>query len=240
MALENVLHVAPNAIANCIQHLLPARPARVTGAFSLANFANPVWFVCGMIGAVANTTAPETAKLCAAVPRSRVAAAQLQQPADADQPLPAARRPTRTGSSTPTRSSRPAAQGRATRPRPPPAVSAYTGIGRRPAASRLGPAPACPATAAGPACARRDGPATPSPALIRRAPPIPGPPTSCQPSPADAADRRTDMLLPPSPAAPRRIARCTAAARGRDAARHDSPESVSKATGRRSGVRAWR
>ncbi len=41
------------------------RPAGgVTGAFSFVNFSNPVYFVCGMIGAVANTTAPETAKLC--------------------------------------------------------------------------------------------------------------------------------------------------------------------------------
>ena len=40
-------------------------PARVTGAFSLSNFANPVYFFCGLIGAVENTTAPETAKLCA-------------------------------------------------------------------------------------------------------------------------------------------------------------------------------
>ena len=37
----------------------------MTGAFSLANFANPVYFFCGLIGAVENTTAPETAKLCA-------------------------------------------------------------------------------------------------------------------------------------------------------------------------------
>ena len=47
------------------EHLLPGRPVRVTGAFSLSNFANPVYFFCGLIGAVENTTAPETAKLCA-------------------------------------------------------------------------------------------------------------------------------------------------------------------------------
>ena len=45
------------------EHLLPPSGG-VTGAFSFVNLANPVWFVCGMIGGIANTTAPETAKLC--------------------------------------------------------------------------------------------------------------------------------------------------------------------------------
>src|SRR6478672_11908178 len=64
MSLENVLHVSPNAIANYENIYYPPAGA-VTGAFSLANFSNPGWFVCGLIGAVENTTAPETAKLCA-------------------------------------------------------------------------------------------------------------------------------------------------------------------------------
>ena len=64
MALENVLHISPNAIANYENIYYPEAGA-VTGAFSLANFANPVYFFCGLIGAVENTTAPETAKLCA-------------------------------------------------------------------------------------------------------------------------------------------------------------------------------
>ena len=63
MALENVLHITPNAIANYENIYYPDGGA-VTGAFSLANFANPVYFVCGLIGGVENTTAPETAKLC--------------------------------------------------------------------------------------------------------------------------------------------------------------------------------
>ena len=63
MPLENVLHMAPNAIAN-YQNIYYPPAGGVTGAFSLVNFSNPVYFVCGMIGAVANTTAPETAKLC--------------------------------------------------------------------------------------------------------------------------------------------------------------------------------
>ena len=63
MALENILHVAPTAIANYENIYYPASGG-VTGAFSLANFSNPVWFVCGLIGGIENTTAPETAKLC--------------------------------------------------------------------------------------------------------------------------------------------------------------------------------
>ncbi len=34
------------------------------GQFVMNNFSNPVEFICGAIGAVENTTAPETAKLC--------------------------------------------------------------------------------------------------------------------------------------------------------------------------------
>ena len=63
MAFQNVLHIMPNAIANFNNIWYPNGGA-VTGAFSLANFANPVYFFCGLIGGVANTTAPETAKLC--------------------------------------------------------------------------------------------------------------------------------------------------------------------------------
>ena len=89
-ALENVLHISPNAIANYENIYYPDAGA-VTGAFSLANFANPVYFFCGLIGAIENTTAPETAKLCAQYLGPAIASAQLQLPADPDQPLPAPR-----------------------------------------------------------------------------------------------------------------------------------------------------
>jgi phospholipid/cholesterol/gamma-HCH transport system substrate-binding protein len=64
LAFENVLHITPNAIAN-FNNIYYPNGGSVTGAFSLVNFSNPVQAVCGMIGAVSNTTAPETAKLCA-------------------------------------------------------------------------------------------------------------------------------------------------------------------------------
>jgi virulence factor Mce-like protein len=64
MDLENVLHAAPNAFANFYNIYNPDTGSPV-GQFVLNNFSNPVAFFCTAIGAVENTTAPETAKLCA-------------------------------------------------------------------------------------------------------------------------------------------------------------------------------
>ncbi|MCF6388196.1 MCE family protein [Mycobacterium sp. MBM] len=62
--LEQVLHVAPNAIANSYNMMDP-RIGGATGVFVLKNMAEPTAFLCGMISAVENVTAPETSKLCA-------------------------------------------------------------------------------------------------------------------------------------------------------------------------------
>jgi phospholipid/cholesterol/gamma-HCH transport system substrate-binding protein len=62
--LENVLHVAPNALANQSNIYNPDNGAPL-GAFVLNNFSNPVAFICSAIGGIHNATAPETAKLCA-------------------------------------------------------------------------------------------------------------------------------------------------------------------------------
>lgn len=61
--LEQLLHVAPNAIANTYNMFDP-QMGTPTGVFTLANLANPVQFLCGAVGAVENVTAPEAAKLC--------------------------------------------------------------------------------------------------------------------------------------------------------------------------------
>lgn len=61
--LEQVLHVIPNAFANAYNIYDPDL-GTPRGAFSIPNLASPMQFVCGMIGATRNTTAPETAKLC--------------------------------------------------------------------------------------------------------------------------------------------------------------------------------
>lgn len=62
--LENVLHVAPNAFANGYNIYSPDTGSAI-GQFVLANMSSPIQFICGAIGSIENTTAPETAKLCA-------------------------------------------------------------------------------------------------------------------------------------------------------------------------------
>lgn len=61
--LENILHIAPNEFINAYNIYNPDSGSAV-GQFVMHNFANPVEFVCGAIGAVENATATETAKLC--------------------------------------------------------------------------------------------------------------------------------------------------------------------------------
>jgi hypothetical protein len=62
--LEQVLHVSPTAFAN-FYNIINTNTGSPVGSFTLANLANPVTFICSMIGGIENTTAPETAKLCA-------------------------------------------------------------------------------------------------------------------------------------------------------------------------------
>lgn len=63
MQLKNVLHIAPNEFINAYNIYNPSTGSAV-GQFVLNNLSSPVDFLCGAIGAVENTTAPETAKLC--------------------------------------------------------------------------------------------------------------------------------------------------------------------------------
>lgn len=62
--LEQVLHVAPSAIANAYNMQDP-RTGGASGVFVLNNLADPNAFFCGMLGALANVTAVESGKLCA-------------------------------------------------------------------------------------------------------------------------------------------------------------------------------
>ena len=82
MDVENILHVAPTAFANAYNILNPNVPGAI-GTFILTNFSNPVQFLCGAIGGIANVTASETAKALRAIPRPGAAVAQLQHPAAA-------------------------------------------------------------------------------------------------------------------------------------------------------------
>ncbi|MEZ0342590.1 MCE family protein [Mycobacterium sp. pV006] len=62
--LEQVLHVAPSAMANAYNMMDP-RTGGASGVFVLNNMADPTAFFCGMLGALGNVTAAETGKLCA-------------------------------------------------------------------------------------------------------------------------------------------------------------------------------
>jgi virulence factor Mce-like protein len=62
--LEQVLHIAPTAFANQY-NIFDPRTGGATGVFTLSNLANPTMLLCGMIGAIENTTATESGKLCA-------------------------------------------------------------------------------------------------------------------------------------------------------------------------------
>jgi hypothetical protein len=72
MALENILHTAPNAYANFFNDY-NADTGTIVGGFGLMNMANPTWGGqvllsvpgCTQIGAIENITAVETGKLCA-------------------------------------------------------------------------------------------------------------------------------------------------------------------------------
>ncbi|MGV0791932.1 MCE family protein [Mycolicibacterium sp. XJ1819] len=178
LALENVLHVAPNAIGNGYNIYNPDTGTMI-GGFAMSNFANPVQLVCSAIGAVKNATADESAKACAQYlgPALRLLNFNyLPMPFNAylqKSPSPGnliyadpALAPGGAGGSPPTQGDTPA-------------VSAYTGAGDI-------PPPAGWNTPAGPpgAYAPTGLPAAPQPALYPGAP-VPPQPTSLQ-----------DMLLP--------------------------------------------
>ncbi|MDG4667880.1 MCE family protein [Mycobacterium sp. 236(2023)] len=194
-ALENVLHITPNAIAN-FENIYYPNGGSVTGAFSVSNFSNPVWFVCGLIGGVANTTAPETAKLCAQYLGPALRSIPIHNlPFPINPYLRPAINPSRTIYTDPKLA--PGGTGPGDAPEIPPTVSAYTGSGDIP------PPPGwhAPPGPRGIYQPDPDAPATPSPALFPGAP-LPAPPNilsniPAQPQPPATVD---GLLLPPTPA----------------------------------------
>ena len=191
--LENVLHITPNAIAN-FNNIYYPNGGSVTGAFSLSNFANPVWFVCGLIGGIANTTAPETAKLCAQYLGPALKLVNFGNlPFPINPYLRPAVSPDRIIYTDPKLA--PGGAGPGDPPEIPPTVSAYTGAGDVP------PPPGWNAPAGPPGIYTTDddAPAIPSPALFPGAP-IPGPPNIVTNIPAQSAPTVDGLLLPPTPA----------------------------------------
>jgi len=195
-ALENVLHIMPNAIGN-YQNVYYPNGGAVTGAFTLSNFSNPVWFICGMIGGVANTTGPETAKLCA---QYLGPALRLLNFGNLPFPINAYLRP----ATSPERliytdpKLAPGGAGPGIPAELPPTVSAYTGMGDVP------PPPGwnTPPGPLGMYAPNSDGPAIPSPALFPGAP-IPGPPnilTNIPVGPSPVGPSTVEGMLLPSTA----------------------------------------
>ncbi len=63
LVVENLLHVAPNAIGNAYNIYNPDTQSAL-GGFALANFSNPIQVICAAIGSIENATSAETGKLC--------------------------------------------------------------------------------------------------------------------------------------------------------------------------------
>ncbi|KUI41738.1 mammalian cell entry protein [Mycobacterium sp. GA-1199] len=194
LALENVLHITPNAIANFANIYYP-NGGSVTGAFSLNNFSNPVLFICSMIGAVANVTAPETAKLCAQYLGPALRLLNVNNvPLPINAYLRPAINPDRLIYTDPKLA--PGGAGPGDPPEPFPDVSAYLGNGDVPPPPGWNAPPGPP----GLYTPDNDAPAIPSPPLFPGAP-IPGPPRVLSNIPAGPTTVE-GMLLPPTPAGP--------------------------------------
>ncbi len=196
-SLRNILHVTPNAIAN-YQNIYYANGGAVTGAFVLNNFANPVYFVCGLIGAVANTTGPETAKLCSQYlgPALRLVSINNLLAFPVNAYLRPATNPKYLIYTDPKLA--PGGAGPGDAPEPPPSVSAYTGAGDVPPPPGWnGPPNSWEGLYAPPLGS--EAPSDPSPALFPGAP-LPGPPNVLSNVSAGPPSTVDGMLLPQTPA----------------------------------------
>ncbi len=125
--LENLLHAAPNSVANAYNIYNPDTGSQI-GRFAFNNLANPMAFVCGAIGAIENVTAPETGKLCAQTLGPALNSVSLNNlPFPVNPYLMKSLSPERIIYSEP--SLAPGGTGpKPGAPEPPPAMSAYTGV----------------------------------------------------------------------------------------------------------------
>ena len=195
---EQVLHVAPTAFANAY-NIYDPDTGSPRGGFSIPNLASPMQFVCGMIGATANTTAPETAKLCADYLGPALRLLNLNY-------IPAPLNPYLAKSASPHNivyadpKLAPGGEGGVPRvPELPPSVSAYTGLdGDVPPPPGMGPTPNVPFSAPNrrenfPIPALYPGAPVPTPDDIRIGPPVPPPASGPLPGPAPGLPA---MMLP--------------------------------------------
>ncbi|OBJ35776.1 mammalian cell entry protein [Mycolicibacterium mucogenicum] len=195
LKLENVLHVAPNAIANGYNIYNPDSGTAV-GAFAMSNFADPVSVVCSAIAAVKNATAAESSKLCAQYLGPALSLINFNYlPLPTNVYLRKAPSPENLVYTDPKLA--PGGSGSRTEsPTEPPAVSAYTGTNDVTPPAGWGAPPGPPG-----AYAPNGLPADPAPALF---PGAPVPPPAAASSPQAPTVR--DLLLPaeaaPASAAP--------------------------------------
>jgi virulence factor Mce-like protein len=180
MSLKNVLHIAPNALANGYNDYDPDT-GNVRGGLGLQNLTNPVNALCTQIGALENATATESGKLCGLYlgPALRVYNPLLQFNFNyLPIPVNPILAPVFDAKNVVYTESRLAPGGEGPKPVPaeiPPAVSAYTGL----------PGDVPPAAPPPPPPARIPGAAMPEP-------PAPTAPVEPPPAPASVSD----MLLP--------------------------------------------
>ncbi|MGE5697230.1 MAG: MCE family protein [Candidatus Sericytochromatia bacterium] len=180
MDIENVLHLAPTAFSNFYHIYNPDTGSQVGAPVLNSLLGNPVWFWCGMIGAIENVTGPETAKLCEQYLGPALRLVNINNlPLPINPFLMPAYSPDRVVYSEP----RLAPGGEGPKPVPPeipPAVSAYTGLpGDYPSAAPPPPPPA-----------RIPGVSNPAPTEPAAPPPAPGM-SAPPPSPS-----LPDLLLP--------------------------------------------
>jgi virulence factor Mce-like protein len=199
---EQVLHVAPNSFANGY-NIYDPDTGTPRGGFSIPNLASPMQFVCGMIGATQNTTAPETAKLCNDYLGPALRLLNLNYiPVPISPYLAKSASPDNIVYADPKLA--PGGEGGAPRvPEYPPAVSAYTGLdGDVPPPPGMGAPPSGPFSAPDrqsnfPIPALYPGAPVPTPADIRIGPPVPPPASG-----ADTPGLPALMLPPVAPPAP--------------------------------------
>lgn len=176
MALKNVLHVTPNALANAYNDY-ETDTGTIRGGFTLSNLANPINLYCSSIEALGNVTATESGKLCGLFlgPGMRVVNPLLLFNFNY---LPIPLNPILAASADPHNvvytEARLAPGGAGPKPGPPelpPAVSAYTGLpGDTPEAP---PPPPPPARIPGAAMPEPPAPTTPAEPMPP-SPPVPG------------------------------------------------------------------
>lgn len=187
-ALENVLHVAPTAIANGYNVYNPDTGTPM-GAFAMNNFANPVQLVCSSLGAVENVTSAEAGNACTQYLGPALRLLNFNYlPFPFNAYLGKSASPENLVYSDPALAPG-GAGGAAVPPETPPAVSAYTGVGDVPPPAGWGQQPGPPGayTAAG-------LPAAPTPALFPGAPVPPGVVPAGPPQ--RSATNLQDLLLP--------------------------------------------